>query len=942
MLTREGRISPVSRRALLILPFWLGSVIWVWWWWISQAHMSYLLIYIPLTIALIYETTIMPGFVLLLTIGARIPKKRRPMKNQKVAVITLCVPAQESLSIIEQQLKAMTDISYDHDSWILDEGNSKLIKKMAKKYGVKYFSRKGIAKYNQKTFPFEARTKAGNVNAWLDYVKRRKYDFFVQLDIDHKPSPNYLDKTLGHFRDPNVAWVQSPSVYSNLSYWTARGSAEQEMGFNGPIQMGFYGINHLPLIVGSHAAYRTEAIKQIGGFQPTRAEDQLNTLVLASQGWKGVFIPEILASGNGPETLNAYLTQQYAWARSIVYVIKGYSWKYLRQLPFQQALQFIFLQSWYPISVLTFFILYFTPILAIIFNLHIINISIQQFLIRILPFIFMTVVVLWTIKPLMQPRKLKYSWRGILLHLVRWPIIFNGIVSAVTNRKKPYQVTPKGKFLNKIPTTKLYHPFLLLGLVSASTAIYASFFQKHSSFQGQVVFVLYDLMLMLGVCLVDINLRLKHNKFNLNLFLRYWLKPVGLVVIFMLVSGFALTSSIIMPLRNSLALQNANVADYYSASVRLNTVPIDSLDNQQLDAQIALPIYKINKSKPVPSIGIYSPYIKVYNKEPYINSIFMDWSQNWMLQRGLVESNRTGATPLVTIEPKSKKSGSQLLKDIALGQYDQRLLTIFNTIKLDPNTVYVRFAQEMDLPNSFKWGNQNPNLYIAAYRHVVNLARGDGLKNINWVWSPAGLPSARLYYPGNNYVNTIGTTMIYDRYWSGNYQPSFYQLQQDRAWLLSYGKPVWIAEFGVGRSNPSFQAKLVKSALAQYKADGYSAIVYLNIPEPNISGPNYTLPNVSILDNIFSYKITQHKLNKSVIKGEIVKRRTIHSTPKNFVIKVKLPSIFKNIKRPYILSVKNKNNNANTKHQKIKTRHINKSSNTEPNVNLKKVLWFIK
>lgn len=84
----------------------------------------------------------------------------------------------ESLDIVENQLRAMAAITYPHDSWILDEGNDPAIKKMAARYGVKHFSRRGIEKYNQASPPFQAKTKAGNVNAWLDHVRKRKYDFF--------------------------------------------------------------------------------------------------------------------------------------------------------------------------------------------------------------------------------------------------------------------------------------------------------------------------------------------------------------------------------------------------------------------------------------------------------------------------------------------------------------------------------------------------------------------------------------------------------------------------------------------------------------------------------------------------------------------------------------------------------------------------------------------
>ncbi len=222
MFRRGGRTTLSKRRALLILPLWVVSAYWMWSWWFFDTQINFLSIYTILSIAMVYEFTLLPSFFLFFLFRNRVPKRRIAPKNQKVAVITLCVPSSESLDIIERQLKAMVAIKYPHDSWILDEGKNSQIKRMAKKYGVMYFSRKGVEKYNQQDPPFKAKTKAGNVNAWLENVKRRKYDFFVQFDIDHIAKPNYLNKTLGHFRDEKVAWVQAPSVYSNLDSWTAR------------------------------------------------------------------------------------------------------------------------------------------------------------------------------------------------------------------------------------------------------------------------------------------------------------------------------------------------------------------------------------------------------------------------------------------------------------------------------------------------------------------------------------------------------------------------------------------------------------------------------------------------------------------------------------------------------------------------------------------------
>src|SRR6185437_16832226 len=98
----------------------------------------------------------------------RTPETLPAPPHLRVALITLCVPDHESLDIIELQLQALMKVDYPHDSWILDEGNSAGVRSLAAKTGVHYFTRNGVPRFNQPGPPFKAKTKAGNVNAWLD------------------------------------------------------------------------------------------------------------------------------------------------------------------------------------------------------------------------------------------------------------------------------------------------------------------------------------------------------------------------------------------------------------------------------------------------------------------------------------------------------------------------------------------------------------------------------------------------------------------------------------------------------------------------------------------------------------------------------------------------------------------------------------------------------
>lgn len=841
MLTRGGRSSLSLRRALLIFPLWIVCTIWMWSWWLQPDRINFMPLFIPLTAALLYEFAILPTVFLYFVTKAKNPKRRTVLKNQKVAVISPCVPSKESIEIVEQQLKAMTEITYPHDSWILDEGNDKKIKALAKKYGVRYFSRKNKKKYNQPEHPFQAKTKAGNINAWLDHVKKENYDFFVQLDIDHIPKPRYLHKTLGHFRDPQVAWVQAPSVYKNRSHWVARGAAEQELVLQGPLQMGFYGHSETPFIIGSHCTYRTSAVQEIGGFQPTRAEDHLDTVALAHRGYKGVFLPEIIAEGDGPETLQTYLAQQFAWAYSMFQVLLYHTPKLLGKMPWRRKWQFLFAQTWYPLWAMSYLVMFMTPLVALLVNHDVGKVKSSDFLTHFIPLFITSFLVWWAARPIMQPREVMLSWRGMILHAVRWPVILRAIMGVCFNIKKPYMITPKGSFSKLVPTIKLYRPFIILGMMSITAIFVALSIYGKSVPLGQVVFTLTNAMFMLLICTVDLQISLRQAKPTKQDFKKIWAKPTAAVASFAISTGIALFAAF------SFA-HNTVFASLEPAETTQHKLTPQMMTTERLIKEIKT----VKKGEvTTPSVGMYEELPSVSIAKPHIQHVFIDWDDSKKLALETLKAAQKNNTLLVTIEPRTKAEGEELLHGITAGYYDATLLKITEVIAAAPQPVYVRFAHEMELVDLYPWGGQAPYSYIAAYRHVVEYMRIHGAHNAKWVWSPAGNSDAVYYYPGDDVVDVVGTTILYDQYWYGSYIPYFYDIAAPRTWLKEFGKPLWITELGVGNADPAVQSEMISEAFSEYEDMGFNALVYFSAKDANISGPTYTLHDPALVARRF-------------------------------------------------------------------------------------------
>jgi cellulose synthase (UDP-forming) len=466
---RHSNVSALTRTDRL--RYWAVALLWVavnlsfWSWWLHQRAYGTPWLYWAETVALFYQTTLLPTVFWRFVGKMKRPAEVQPPPDVRVAVITLCVPAHESLEVIGKQLEALRGVRYPHDSWILDEGASAEVRALAQQRGVGYFSRRGVERWNRPRPPFQAKTKAGNVNAWLDHVETvgLDYDVFVQLDIDHQPRADYLDRVLGYFRDRSVAWVQAPSVCGNLNDWTARGLAEQDLIFQGPLQMGFYGATGTPFIIGSHTAYRTAAIREIGGFQPTRAEDHLDTVVLAAHGYSGVFVPELIAVGQGPHDLATYLRQQFAWAYSMIEIFLQHTPRLIRRYTRGQALQFLFCQSWYLLWSGSVAVLWALPAIALLVDRPIAQVGLGRFVVFYLPVILASTLMWCEARKWFQPAGVRLSWRGIVLQTARWPVVLWALINVVLRIKRPYMITPKGNVSGTGPRLiTVYGPYVVL------------------------------------------------------------------------------------------------------------------------------------------------------------------------------------------------------------------------------------------------------------------------------------------------------------------------------------------------------------------------------------------------------------------------------------------------------------------------------------------------
>ncbi|MBP9827205.1 glycosyltransferase, partial [Candidatus Saccharibacteria bacterium] len=286
--------------------------------------------------------------VLSWAIGSHIKEspEKNPQKGLKVAFVTTFVPQSESLELLHKTLPAMVAAHYRHDTWLLDEGNDLKVREICEQYGVKHFSRHQRSRFNLKDGKYATKTKGGNHNSWYDTYGNH-YDFVAQIDTDFIPSRNFLIKTLGHFKNPKVAFVGTPQIYGNTdNSFIPKGAAEQTYSFYGPILRGMSGMDST-LLIGANHVIRVAALKSVDHYSAHITEDLLTGMKLHAKGWTSVYVPEALAIGEGPTNWQAYLNQQMRWAYGCIDVLLRHNPKLFKTMSMRRRIYYFLIQQHY-------------------------------------------------------------------------------------------------------------------------------------------------------------------------------------------------------------------------------------------------------------------------------------------------------------------------------------------------------------------------------------------------------------------------------------------------------------------------------------------------------------------------------------------------------------------------------------------------------------------
>lgn len=314
--------------------------------------------------------------------------------------------------------------------YVADDGNRDGMRDMAQSKGVGYMGRTDNRGY-----------KAGNL---ANALFQTDGDFIVICDADTQVFPGFIEKTIGYFHDPKVAFVQTPHWFYDIpegvpcADWLERhgGKKARLLGpfmrlltrrdrvgtdpFLSDSSMFFDVIqrrrnrHNASFCCGAGSVHRREAIfenalleqgamlkkteRQVGrpcadtllpqiDMQPFRyhvSEDIYTSLQQHSKGWKSVYHPEVLARMLSPWNMHAWATQKLKYAGGTYDIMLRTGLIFRSGMPWATRLHYL-ATFWSYLSCIWILILFIAPMFSLLTGLSPVDAYSIEFFAHLIP-----------------------------------------------------------------------------------------------------------------------------------------------------------------------------------------------------------------------------------------------------------------------------------------------------------------------------------------------------------------------------------------------------------------------------------------------------------------------------------------------------------------------------------------------------------------------------
>ncbi len=129
--------------------------------------------------------------------------KERPPEDRPISIDIFLPTYTEDPELVRYSIRDSKAVTYPHPAdikiHVLDDGKREEMRAVSQEEGVNYITRSDNRGF-----------KAGNLRNAMELTHG---DIIVILDADTRPFPQFLERTMGYFRDPDVPGSRLLMVY---------------------------------------------------------------------------------------------------------------------------------------------------------------------------------------------------------------------------------------------------------------------------------------------------------------------------------------------------------------------------------------------------------------------------------------------------------------------------------------------------------------------------------------------------------------------------------------------------------------------------------------------------------------------------------------------------------------------------------------------------------
>ncbi len=236
--------------------------------------------------------------------------------------------------------------------------------------------------------------------------------------------------------------MQVPQSYTEIKTPISQGAAAQQIPFLHIVMRGRNKTSAFSL--GSGTVYKIDALLEVGGLRDdTVTEDIATSVMLHGRGYESVYADFFgIWYGEPPQDALSYVKQQGRWSLGGFQLLPTLLKSNLKLRQFNDYLSgYLYWLKSGPVMLM----MLIAPVVFLLFRIPFLGINLYMYIIIYYPMLLITVITfIYAMK-----NTDKYSIKSFYMHqcveILAFPYILMSFINAISGKKKPFNVTPKGE-----------------------------------------------------------------------------------------------------------------------------------------------------------------------------------------------------------------------------------------------------------------------------------------------------------------------------------------------------------------------------------------------------------------------------------------------------------------------------------------------------------------